>query len=197
MLPKDISQSNDHTNMLIESDVDETDLPTEDGLDDDDDEVLNNWIKGIVEVSDGTALDKEIINTLVRKCRSLISFIKRSTILTAYFASERRNFSIKRNLSIDVRTRWNSTFYLIASFIVLLDVVERLFTSKHRLQIKQDHLDKLPNLELTGDDWIMLSQLHGISQPFFHATRAMSRCPYPTISFTYYLIVCLKMFLQN
>ena len=34
-------------------------------------------------------------------------------------------------------------FYLIDSFIVLRDVVERLFTSKHRLQIKQGHLDKL------------------------------------------------------
>ena len=88
-------------------------------------------------------------------------------------------------------------FYLIDSFIVLCDVVERLFKSKHRLQIKQDHLDKLSNLELTSDDWIMLSQLHGILQPFFHATRAMSGRRYPTISFAYYLIACLKMFSQN
>ena len=86
-------------------------------------------------------------------------------------------------------------FYLIASFIVLCDVVERLFTSKHRLQIKQDHLDKLLNLELTSDDWIMLSQLHGILQPFFHTGRAISGCRYPTISFAYYLIVRLEIFL--
>ena len=105
-----MSQSTDPMDMFIESDIDETDLPTEDGLDgfdddDDDDEVLDNWIEGIVEALDGTASDKEFVNTLVRKCRSLISFIKRSTILTAYVNSERRNFSIKRNLSIDVRTR--------------------------------------------------------------------------------------------
>ena len=43
----------------------------------------------------------------------------------------------------------------------------------------------------------MLSQHHGIRQPFFHATRAMSGCRYPTISFAYYLIVCLKMLSQN
>ena len=109
MLPKDMSQSNDPMHMFIESDVDETDLPTEDDLNDDDDEVLDNWIEGINEASDGTASDKELVNTLVRKCRSLISFIKHSTILMAYFDSERRNFSIKRNLSIDVHTRWNST----------------------------------------------------------------------------------------
>ena len=88
-------------------------------------------------------------------------------------------------------------FHLIDSFIVLLDVVERLFTSKHRLQIKQDHLDKLSNLELTSDDWIILSQLHGILQPFFHATRAMSGRRYPTIDIAYYSIICLKMFSQN
>ena len=197
MLAKDMSQSNDPMDIFIESDVAETDRPTEDGLDDDDDEVLDNWIEGIDETPDGTVSDRELVNTLLRKCRGLISFIKRSTILTAYVASARRNFSIKRNLSINVCTRWNSTFYLIDSFIVSCDVVERLFKSKHRLQIKQHHLDRLPNLELTSDDWIMLSQLHGISQPFFHATRAMSRCPYPTISFTYYLIVCLKILLQN
>ena len=81
MLPKDMSQSNDHTDMLIELDVDETDLPTDDGLDDDDNEVFDNWIEGIVEASDGTASDKELVNTLLRKCPSLISFIKRSTIL--------------------------------------------------------------------------------------------------------------------
>ena len=88
-------------------------------------------------------------------------------------------------------------FYLVDSFIVLLDVVERLFTSKHRLQIKQDHLDTLSNLELTSDDWIILSQLHDILQPFFHATGAMSGRRYPTIGFAYYLIVCLKMFSQK
>ena len=85
-------------------------------------------------------------------------------------------------------------FYLIDSFIVLCDVVERLFKSKHRLQIKQDHLDQWSNLDLTSDDSIMLLQLHGILQPFFHATRTMSGRRYPTISFAYYLIVCLKMF---
>ena len=88
-------------------------------------------------------------------------------------------------------------FYLIASFIVLCDVVQRLFPSKHRLQIKQDHLDKLSNLELTSNDWIMLSQLHGILQPFFHPTRATSGRRYPTIGIAYYLIVRLKIFLQN
>ena len=105
MLSEDMSQSNDPMDMFIESDVDETDLPTEDGLDDDDDDVLDNWIEGIVEAPDGTASDKELVNTLVKKCRSLISFIKRSTILTAYVNSERRNFSIKRNLFIDAQTR--------------------------------------------------------------------------------------------
>ena len=93
MLPKDMSQSNDHTDMLLEWDADETDLPTEDGLDDD--EVLDNWIEGIDEAPDGTASDEELISMLLRKCRSSISFIKCSTILTAYFDSERRNFSLK------------------------------------------------------------------------------------------------------
>ena len=81
MLPKEMSESNDPMDMFIELDVDETDLPTDDGLDDDDNEVFDNWIEGIVEASDGTASDKELVNTLLRKCPSLISFIKRSTIL--------------------------------------------------------------------------------------------------------------------
>ena len=80
MIPKDMSQSNDPTDMFIESNVDETDLLTEDGLDDDDDddddddepvgindddELLDNWIDGIVEAPGGTASGKELVNTLV------------------------------------------------------------------------------------------------------------------------------------
>ena len=92
----------------MSGDVDDTNLPTEDALDDDDNEVLDHWIEGIDEAPDDNASDKELVNTLLRKCPSLILFIKHSTILTAYADSERRNFSIKRNLFIDVRTRWNS-----------------------------------------------------------------------------------------
>ena len=62
MLSEDMSQSNDPMDMFIESDVNETDLPTEDGLDgddepvdiNDDDDMLDNWIEGIDEASDGT-----------------------------------------------------------------------------------------------------------------------------------------------
>ena len=75
MIPKDISQPNDPTDMFIEWNVDETDLLTEDGLNDDDDdepvgindddELLDNWIDGIVEAPGGTASGKELVKTLV------------------------------------------------------------------------------------------------------------------------------------
>lgn len=85
---------------------------------------------------------------------------------------------------------------MIDSFLALREAVEQLFKSKHRIQIKQEKMDRLSKLELTSGDWIMLAQLHDLLQPFFYATKAMSGQSYPTVGFAYYLIVRLKMFLQ-
>jgi hypothetical protein len=172
-----------------------------DGDDDDfdinDDDIVDNWLEGVTESMADIIPDQAMINSLLKKCRALVSMIKRSTILTNYFDEERKKANLKRNLCHDVKTRWNSTFHLIDSLLVLREVIERLFNAKHQLSITQDKIQKISNLELKSDDWTLLSNLHQLLRPFFHATRALSGRSYPSIGFSYYIYIRLKNFLQD
>ncbi|CAF3910994.1 unnamed protein product [Rotaria sp. Silwood1] len=77
-----------------------------------DDEITDNWEEHVIVSDDDIVYDQEIIVNVLKKCRGLISMIKRSTILTLFFDNERKRMNIKRNLCYDVKSRWNSTYTL-------------------------------------------------------------------------------------
>lgn len=74
-------------------------------IDVDDAELTDNWIEGVDETDSINTSEQEIISTVLTKCRTLTLLIKRSVILTTHFDSERKKLSIRRNLSLDLRTR--------------------------------------------------------------------------------------------
>ena len=162
-----------------------------------DNEIIDNWATDDVQSDINIAYDQEIILSLVKKCRGFVSIVKRSTIITSLFDTERKKVNIKRNLCYDVKSRWNSTYLMIDSFIKLREVIDKLFIYKHHLDIKPKQLKKLSDFEFTSDDWTVLSTLHLILKPFFHATKAMSASQYPSIGFAFYLIIRMKSFLQH
>ena len=86
---------------------------------------------------------------------------------------------------------------MIDSLLALRDVIEKLFNYKHHLPLKAKQLTKLNGLELTNDDWNMLSMLYLVLKPFYHATKAMSGRQYPSMGIAYYVLVRLKSFLQQ
>ncbi|CAF3826359.1 unnamed protein product [Rotaria sp. Silwood1] len=160
-------------------------------------EIMDNWTADVVESKSDNVYDQDMIISLVKKCRGLVKIIKRSTIITLFFDNERKKLKIKRNLCYDVKSRWNSTYCMIDSFLVLRELIEKLFNFKHHLHIKLEELRKLTDFELTSDNWNLLSTLHSILKPFFHATKALSGRQYPSIGIGFYLLVRLKMFLQQ
>ena len=137
-----------------------------------------------------------MINVLIKKCRNLISMIKRSSVITSFFETERKKYMVKRNLSYDVKSRWNSTFIMIDSLLSLREVLEKLFSYKNHLRLKAKQLAKLSRLELANDDWDMLSMLHLVLKPFYHATKVLSGRQYPSIGIAVYILVRLKSVLQ-
>lgn len=162
-----------------------------------DEEFVDNWTTDVIESDLDIVHEQSMILSLLRKCRGLTSMIKRSTIMTLYFDAERRRLKKKRNLCYDVKSRWNSTYCMINSFIVLREPIQNLFSHKHQLKITSQQVKKLSEYELTSDNWNVLLVLHSVLQPFYFATQAMSGRQYPSIGLAYYLIIRLKNFLQR
>ncbi|CAF3363879.1 unnamed protein product, partial [Rotaria sp. Silwood2] len=162
-----------------------------------DEKIVDNWTADVIELENNRIYDQSMIISVVRKCRDLVLMIKNSVIITLFFDTEREKSNIKRNLCYDVKSRWNSTYCMIDAFLALREVIEKLFNQKHSLRIHPKQKKKLTTLEYKSDDWIMLSALHTVLKPFFHATKVLSGRDYPSIGLAFYLLSCLKNFLQQ
>ncbi|XP_056642824.1 zinc finger BED domain-containing protein 4-like [Diorhabda sublineata] len=80
----------------------------------------------------------------------------------------------KQPLSLinDVKTRWNSTFYMIQRFLELKEALVMVYANLH-----------VPNTEmLTGKEWRIAQEICYLLRPFEEATREMSGEQYFTAS---------------
>ncbi|UJR06600.1 hypothetical protein I4U23_010884 [Adineta vaga] len=166
-------------------DSDEEDLLSNDS----NEEIEDNWTNDVVDASFDIVYEQELIIGVLKKCRALVSMVKRSTVITLFFDTERKKKNIKRNLCNDIKSRWNSTYVMIDSFIVLRELVQNLFYFKHDLKIISKQIEKLSSYELSGDDWNTLMALHYVLKPFYHATRVMSGREYPSIGLAFNLLI--------
>ena len=142
-------------------------------------------------------MTKKMIYVVINKCRSLIAILKQSTILNSYFNQSRLNFNIKRGLPTDCVTRWNSTYFLIDSFINAKKLIIKFFGDKNLYDVRRALIDRLSSIELHHDDWQLLTELHIVLKPFYLATRLMSIRLYPTAGFCYYTVKTLHVYLMK
>lgn len=113
-----------------------------------------------------------------------------------YNASHDRK--IKRSLTLDVRTRWNSTFKMLESLNVHRSILTEMFQRKASLGITRKQQHHLTSLELTSDCWYTIELLIKVLKPFYAATKAISGSEYPTIGITFYVFRRLeKEFLSS
>lgn len=108
-----------------------------------------------------------------------------------------KNKKIKRALSNDVKTRWNSTFKMILSILTYRDIINEIFKSKTSLGLTCKQRRKLTNMELSTDQWDLLEFIQNVLEPFYSATKVLSSKQYPTIGSALYVIRALEEYLQK
>jgi hypothetical protein len=156
----------------------------------------DDWDLNIYSNDYSHNMDKKIILEVIKKCRSLITALKQSSILSGYFDRIRLDMGIKRGLPMDCETRWNSTSYLINSFINCKNLIITFFGAKNTFDISRSLVQRLAAIELHIDDWELLSNLQKVLVPFALAIKFLSGTTYPTAGLCYYSIQKLKFFLH-
>ncbi|CAF3881450.1 unnamed protein product, partial [Rotaria sp. Silwood1] len=139
--------------------------------------------------------EQQLTLSVLTKCRKLIDMIRKSSILTLYFNKHRTELKETRNVLRDICTRWNSSYTMIDSLKTFRLIIEKLYNDKHRLNIKNDQVEKLNELEITSAEWNHLNQLHHVLEVFYNATNIVSGKKYPSMSSAYFIFIKLKSFL--
>ncbi|CAF2117099.1 unnamed protein product [Rotaria magnacalcarata] len=208
------SELANHSEVVDETeDVDEMDISDENTLhvaqsENDDDTsfidfvtnnnlINDNWAIDVSINEDDNNLDKQEIYVLIKKCRAFVNVTKKSSILSNYFDQLRFKYSVTRGASGDCITRWNSTFHLIESILILKSVIIKFFDDKYTLNLRRELVTKLISIELQNNDWQLLGHLQTVLRPFHLATQLMSGRSYPTIGLCYYTIRNVHVFLSK
>ena len=138
-----------------------------------------------------------MIASLITKCRSLIKMIKKSTSLTLYMDKLKTTNQIERSLSIDCKSRWNSTKFMTENLLIFKPLIIQLHSDKYDLPLNNKQKQKMANLELTGDEWRMVASLDNILAPFYHATKLISGYKYCTIGIALFAIRKMKKYFET
>lgn len=155
------------------------------------------WDEDIVlNFSSSNDLQKKVSNLMV-KCRSLIKMIKKSTCLTLYMDKLKTIHQIERSLSMDCKSRWNSTKFMTENLLIFKPLIVKLHSDKHDLSLTNKQKQKLANLELTSDEWRMVTSVDNILSPFYHTTKLISGYKYCTIGTALFAIRKMKKYFET
>ncbi|KAL3981335.1 ribonucleases P/MRP protein subunit RPP25 [Sarotherodon galilaeus] len=124
-----------------------------------------------------TALKETTISRALGAARQLVEHFKSSELASTRLKMKQEQMNVKKNALIqDVRTRWNSRFY----------VIERLLEQRWPLAATLSDPEVIPRgkhyLDLKPEQWALLEELKQGLGPFQVATVYLSGQQYTTIS---------------
>lgn len=119
---------------------------------------------------------------LLNKCRTIVTHFKHSTKSSYTLIDMQKQMNLEMlKLKQDVRTRWNSTFYML----------ERLLKLKIPLSATIRLLDSPPN-NLNSNEWLLVEDAVLLLKPFENITSILSGEAYPTLSSVIPLVLGLR-----
>lgn len=126
----------------------------------------------------------------IKKVRNIVKFIKNSVNNSDKLRQLQLDSNIPegnvKKMVLDVRTRWNSTFYMIQRFLELLSIVSQIL-------VCDSSAPEFP----TGPELADLRQLEKLLKPFEFATTEISSEKYVSISKIIPMVNCLTSHLHK
>lgn len=127
------------------------------------------------------------LQQLLAKCRAIVSHFKYSTKASYALLRMQEQLNVnKLKLKQDVRTRWNSTFYML----------ERLLEVKISVSATLPQLDSSPP-NLDSNEWIIVKDVVALLRPFENVTVILSGEKYPSLSSVIPLVLGLRNAIES
>ena len=82
-------------------------------------DIVDNWSINVIEYLDSSTNDslQQRVGDVIRKCRSIVKLINKSSILMNYVLILKKQFNIHHSLQLDCKSRWNSSYHLIEAML--------------------------------------------------------------------------------
>ena len=110
----------------------------------------------------------DYVSELLDKCRGIVSYFKKSTTGTSKL--KQLSQSSQKKLKPDVKTRWNSTLFMLRSLLDLKQPVDDALTLLK------------PESKLNVIEWDEVAELVFLLSPFDEITTNLSSQHYPSVS---------------
>ena len=83
-------------------------------------DIVDNWSINVIEYLHSSTSDslQQRVGDVIRKFRSIVKLINKSSILMNYVLILKKQFNIHRSLQLDCKNRWNSSYHLIEAMLM-------------------------------------------------------------------------------
>jgi hypothetical protein len=124
----------------------------------------------------------------IDKIRASVNYVRSSQTREQLFDDIVKQLGIicEKEPSIDVATRWNSTYLMIESSLPYMEAFDEL--------VNQDRQFKYAP---SAEDWKMAKEICSLLKVFFEATKVVSGSSYPTANRYFHEIWSVKMLLKK
>ena len=161
--------------------------------------IMDNWSIDIIDYVDPSTGDsiQRHVGDVMKKSRSFVKLINKSSILMNYVSNLKKQFKINRSLQLDCKSRWNSSYHLVEGMLMYKKIINKINSEKYDIGINKKQTTKLSSMEFDQDDWKMLELIEFVLKPVVHATQLVSGSKYPTIGISYFVIFQIREFLED
>jgi len=162
-------------------------------------DAVDNWSQDVLVDFDPStcAAEQASIGVLMKKCRSFVKLVNKSSILKGYVNTLMKQFNVKQSLQLDCKSRWNSSYRLLEIIIAYKKLINRLNSEKYDIGLNYKQTKKLLSIELDKADWTMIESIKRVLQPFVKATTLISGRQYSTIGIGFFCITQIREFLED